>query len=170
MSLPEDGPIIEIGPDGVVRDVPRTVHPGDSAEPSAEPNEEKRGDGADLGLVEVPKKSRHGGARPGAGRKPAAERHATPVLDAERRIAEHLPEVIDSLMELAMGVTVEEPDGNGGVRVYKKQPHYRACQYLIDRVMGRPTDKREVTGAVAVATLGELLQQRDARQKGQRGQ
>lgn len=172
MTLDHDGPIIEIGPDGIVRDVtPRQDDDAPNFSQDAQQSEADQGATAS-GLGDEPVAvvvKRRGGPRPGSGRPRKTEVHEAPIAAAERRIGDHLPEVIDSLLELALGVTVEEPDGNGGVRVYRRPPNYRACSYLIDRVMGKPTDKREVTGAVAVATLGELLQQRDARAKGRRG-
>lgn len=96
---------------------------------------------------------KNGGARPGAGRKPLAEKYAPAISKAEAQIAasltrkkDGLPGIIDRMMELAHGVTVQEPDGEGGVRVYTKPPDFKACQYLIDRILGKPTQRNEVTG------------------------
>src|SRR4051812_13156048 len=44
-----------------------------------------------------------GGRRPGAGRKPRAEKHAQPVAAAEQRIRDRLPEILDNLFHLADG-------------------------------------------------------------------
>jgi hypothetical protein len=43
---------------------------------------------------------------------------------------------------LAAGVWVEEPSITGRV-VYQKPPDYKAIAYLIDRIMGKPTDRKE---------------------------
>lgn len=52
-----------------------------------------------------------GGYRPGAGRKPTREKFKRPIADAEKRIADRLPELVDNLMHAADGgyerVTVE---------------------------------------------------------------
>ncbi len=44
-----------------------------------------------------------GGARPGAGRKPRAERFARPIAAAEKQIADRLPKIIDQLLLMATG-------------------------------------------------------------------
>lgn len=88
----------------------------------------------------------HGGARPGAGRKPKAERFAGPVAEAEQRIADRLPELIDNLFVLAAGVRVQEADKDGGVDIYTEPPDRRANEYLIDRVLGKPRQAVEHSG------------------------
>lgn len=45
----------------------------------------------------------HGGKRANSGRKPRAERFAKPIASAEKRIADKLPEVVDTLLALATG-------------------------------------------------------------------
>jgi hypothetical protein len=85
----------------------------------------------------------HGGRRPGAGRKPRAERFAAKIASAEKKIADRLPEVIDSLFELAEGVTVQETDQNGRERVYTRAPDFRAASYLVDRILGKPVNQVE---------------------------
>jgi hypothetical protein len=88
----------------------------------------------------------NGGARPGAGRKPKADKHAGVITRAEKRIADKLPTLIDKMMELAHGVTVQEVDKEGGLIVYTKAPDRQAAEYLINRIMGKPTERKEVTG------------------------
>jgi len=85
----------------------------------------------------------NGGARPGAGRKKTSDRNAGAVVKAEKKIRDRLPEVIDALFELAIGVTVEEVDGEGARTVYTKAPDAKAAIYLTDRIMGKPTERTE---------------------------
>jgi hypothetical protein len=100
----------------------------------------------------------HGGKRPGAGRKAKAEKHAGVITRAEKRIADRLPELIENMLALAGGVFVERParDGKDGAaddppkappdRVYLTPPDRQANEYLINRILGRPTERAEVTG------------------------
>jgi len=61
----------------------------------------------------------HGGARPGAGRKPKALQYQGEVTAVEERIVRMLPRLVDKLYEMAM-------DGD-----------IRANRYLIERILGR---------------------------------
>ncbi len=88
--------------------------------------------------------SGHGGARPGAGRKRKTVKFETPIQQAENKIADRLPWVIDKLFELGEGVFVQEASLTGRV-IYQKPPDRAALQYLADRVMGRPTERADVT-------------------------
>lgn len=88
----------------------------------------------------------NGGARPGAGRKPKAEKFKQPVAKAEKRIADRLPELIDLQFELAQGVWIEETTPLGHRKVYKRAPDREAGQYLINRIMGKPTERQEISG------------------------
>ena len=84
-----------------------------------------------------------GGARPGAGRKPKAEKFETVINLAERQIVDKLPKLLDNMMDLANGVAVEETDAYGEKKVYERPPDRQACEYLINRIMGRPTERTE---------------------------
>lgn len=87
----------------------------------------------------------HGGARPGAGRKRTAEQFESEIAAAKRRIADRLPQLVDNLLTLADGVTVKEVDEEtGGVLIYSKPPDLKANIYLVDRILGRPTQAVEV--------------------------
>ena len=105
-----------------------------------------------------------GGARPGAGRKAKgakAARKLGPVAAAEDRVTDRLPVLIDNLFYLADGhfEQIEEkwepgepnPDGTPADRVLASRkitwaaPDRQANVYLVDRVLGRPTERREVT-------------------------
>jgi hypothetical protein len=45
----------------------------------------------------------NGGARPGAGRKPKADKYAGAINRAEKKIADKLPQLVDNLLKLANG-------------------------------------------------------------------
>jgi hypothetical protein len=66
----------------------------------------------------------HGGRRPGAGRKPRAERFARPIAAAEKKIADRLPELVDNQFLLALG---------GGERIEER--YETAGTVLIDGVL-----------------------------------
>ena len=89
----------------------------------------------------------HGGAREGAGRKPGELKSLLdkPVRAAEKQIVERLPRLLANLFILADGVMVEEDIAgeNGEPIRYTKPPDRQANEYLINRVMGKPTDKSE---------------------------
>lgn len=87
----------------------------------------------------------NGGARPGAGRKPKAEKFKLPIAKAEKKIADRLPWLVDKAMELAEGVVIQEPDAEGSPRIYQRPPDRQAIQYLLDRIMGKPTERKEIT-------------------------
>ncbi len=88
----------------------------------------------------------NGGARPGAGRKRKDEKFKVPIAKAEKRIADRLPQLIDNLFELANGVLVEEFDiASGKPMVFKRPPDRAANEYLLNRIMGKPTERREIT-------------------------
>lgn len=140
-----------------------------------------------------------GGPRPGAGRKPRAERYAEPIATAEDLIAGRLAELVDNQFTLALGggERVEEEYAAAGtvftddyetdefgrsrkvrrpvfadrpadelVLVKRKRitlgPDARANEYLIDRILGKPTQsvEAEVSGpggeAIPVVILAAL--------------
>lgn len=120
----------------------------------------------------------NGGARPGAGRKRKDEKHETAIAQAEGRIVDRLPHIIDNMFHLAMGgyERVEEqyaPAGSLYVGYGEHQtPMYpdkpddelvlikrvvsfadkdRAANvYLIDRIMGKPTQQTELSGSLSL--------------------
>ncbi len=63
--------------------------------------------------------AQHGGARPGAGRKPKALRYAVEIESAESQILKALPSVLESLI------------------ISAKMGDVGAAKYLCDRVLGR---------------------------------
>lgn len=94
-----------------------------------------------------------GGPRPGSGRPRKADLYAKPIATAERRIADKLPWLIDQQMSLAEGVLVEKDTLEGPV-IYKTPPDRNAIEYLVNRIMGKPTEKSEqdvnLTGGVTI--------------------
>lgn len=87
-----------------------------------------------------------GGRRPGAGRKPTAEKYAPKINAAEKKIADRLPGLVDNLLELANGVTVQEIGFDGEPRTFTRPPCFKSNAYLIDRIIGKPINKVEHTG------------------------
>lgn len=85
-----------------------------------------------------------GGARPGAGRKRKAEKFEGQIQKAEGMIADRLPWLVDKAFELADGVYVEKPGLTGPI-IYQLPPDMGAIKYLLDRIMGKPTERRELT-------------------------
>lgn len=86
----------------------------------------------------------HGGKRPGAGRPRTAVVHESPIRQAERKIVDRLPWLVDQLIVLAEGVMVETTALTGETVVYKKPPDRASCEYLMDRIMGKPTQPLDV--------------------------
>lgn len=80
------------------------------------------------------------------GRPRRSEKFAGQIAAAEQTIADRLPEILENLFELARGVTIQEPTDAGGVRIYTRAPDYRANEYLMNRIMGKPTERQEITG------------------------
>lgn len=83
----------------------------------------------------------------GPGRPRKADQNAGAVARAEKKIRDRLPEIVDAMIELALGVVVDELNPVTNQRmVYQKPPDRGAGQYLMDRIMGKPTERHEHTG------------------------
>jgi hypothetical protein len=80
-----------------------------------------------------------------AGRPSKADKFAGQIAKAEGRIAKNLVRYIENMEALADGIYVEEMTLEGARVVYKRPPDRQANQYLIDRIMGKPTDRKEHT-------------------------
>ncbi|NOK59134.1 MAG: hypothetical protein GFH27_549283n406 [Chloroflexi bacterium AL-W] len=115
----------------------------------------------------------HGGARPGAGRKAKTEKYESEINAAERVITDRLPQIIENMLMLADGgwEKVEEewkpasmvtigsgeaempafPDKEPSElvlisrKVTHAAPDRAANQYLIDRILGKPTANVDTT-------------------------
>ena len=81
-----------------------------------------------------------------AGRPKKSEKYGGHIAQAEDLIADRLPELIDNLFSLAAGVTVQEPTPQGGTKVYTRAPDRQANEYLLNRIIGKPTEAIEVSG------------------------
>jgi hypothetical protein len=91
--------------------------------------------------------AQNGGARPGAGRKRKHDKYGTAIQKAEKKIVDRLPQLLDNLMALADGIFVEEFTPDGKRVVYQRAPDFKSNEYLINRIMGKPTERQEVSGA-----------------------
>lgn len=129
----------------------------------------------------------NGGARPGAGRKAKAEKFKQPIAKAEKRIADRLPSLIDNMLILANGgyERVEEQwaradslyigSGADAKRMYPEAEDdelvlvkrtvsiadrdRQANQYLIDRIMGKATQR--IQGRMLNITPEQLAKMSD---------
>ena len=92
-----------------------------------------------------------GGPRPGSGRPKGSVAPATLIKQAadrlyRQKVAEMAEDLFKAQKELALGVWVEQPDQDGGVRVYKKPPDSRTITDMLDRaVTGKPAQAVDVT-------------------------
>lgn len=92
------------------------------------------------------------------GRPRKAEQFEGQVARAEKKIADRLPSLIENMFALADGVKVQEIDfETGGVTVYSKPPDRAANEYLINRIMGKPTERSEVSGPGGGAVQVEVM-------------
>jgi hypothetical protein len=92
----------------------------------------------------------NGGARPGAGRPANKELYHADIRKAEHKIKDRLPEIVEAQIALALGVMVEDTNPiTHEVAVYQKPPDAKAGQYLMDRLMGKPTERKEVDANVS---------------------
>lgn len=82
-----------------------------------------------------------GGAtrRRGAGAAPSL------ATETDKSIAERLPLLVESLVLLAVGVKVEKQTEQGE-QVYSLPPNRLAAEYLINRVLGKPTERTQQIG------------------------
>jgi len=81
-----------------------------------------------------------------AGRPAKADKFAGQIAKAEGRIAKNLVRYIQNMEALADGVLVQEELIPGQPMIYQRPPDRAANQYLIDRIMGKPTERQEVGG------------------------
>lgn len=82
----------------------------------------------------------------GPGRPRKADQNKGAITKAEKQIRDRLPEIIDSMILLSLGVQCTDRNiVTGETIVYDKPPDRAAAQYLIDRIMGKPTERKEHT-------------------------
>lgn len=88
-----------------------------------------------------------GGSRPGAGRKPLREKYERHINQAEKKIADKLPQLVDVLMKQALGQILVQEELEDGPEIHAVAPDRKAGEYLVNRILGRPTEHHELTGA-----------------------
>jgi hypothetical protein len=81
----------------------------------------------------------------GPGRPRRRDKHAGAVAKAEKQIGDRLPWLIGKLFELADGVTVQVIDDDG-VNIYTRPPDRGALEYLVNRIMGKPIERKQYSG------------------------
>lgn len=82
----------------------------------------------------------------GPGRPKKRDLHAGAIAKAEKQIRDKLPSLIENMIKLADGVFVEEYNVVTGARqVYQEKPDRAANEYLINRILGKPTERKEHT-------------------------
>jgi len=79
-----------------------------------------------------------------SGRPAKADKFAGEIARAERRIARRLVRYIANMEALADGVYQEEKSDNGSRVVYQRPPDRAANEYLINRILGKPTERSDV--------------------------
>lgn len=100
-----------------------------------------------------------GGKRPGAGRKRLEIKRFTERQMLEKWIERDLADYYENLRALAMGeILVQKDDGRtkSRKRIYRLAPDRAANEYLINRLLGKPTEPVELSGEPD-KTLGVVL-------------
>lgn len=90
-----------------------------------------------------------GGPRPGAGRKPKAQKYSADINKAEKKIRDSLPAIVDAQIALAIGLMTITAEGD----IYTTVPDKAAGQYLMNRIMGSPIQKQEISGSIESITV-----------------
>ena len=86
-----------------------------------------------------------GGKRAGAGRPPKTTLYATEIRQAERKVADKLPHIVDRMLELSEGILVQEEDEKTGeTHIYARPPDRMALEYLWNRIAGKPVEHVEL--------------------------
>ena len=81
----------------------------------------------------------------GPGSRNRKRKFVRPIATAEKRIADSLPRLVDRLVELANGITIQQEDSKGP-EVYTLLPNRQAAQYLVNRILGQPSQQMEMSG------------------------
>jgi hypothetical protein len=80
----------------------------------------------------------------GPGRPAKADKFAGQIARAEARIARRLVRYIANMEALADGIYQEEASETGKRVVYQRPPDRQANEYLINRILGKPTERSDV--------------------------
>jgi hypothetical protein len=81
------------------------------------------------------------------------DRFRAQIEDAHDQIVSNLPLLVETALDIATGVLVEETDRDGETRTYRKEPNPAMLEYLMNRVMGKPTEHLIVSKTVSVEDL-----------------
>jgi hypothetical protein len=106
----------------------------------------------------------HPGNPGGPGRPRKADQNAGAVARAEQQIRDRLPSLIENMLRLADGVFTEEQTAEGKRIVYQRPPDRQANEYLINRILGKPTERSEISGpdgAPLIPTIREVVIERE---------
>lgn len=78
------------------------------------------------------------------------DRFVSQIQAAEQQIADNFPEIVDALIDLAIGRY--EIDEETGQRIYAEKPDKQVAIYLVDRIIGKPTfSEAPDTGSLSIA-------------------
>jgi hypothetical protein len=107
---------------------------------------------------------KNGGRRPGAGRKAGIKNKSTYEVKAIINSIIPAKERYGLLAELARGITVQEIDKEGGVRVYEKPPSEPALKILCEYADGKPAQSVDVTsgGSKIAGVVVEIIRGNNA--------
>lgn len=78
---------------------------------------------------------------PKLGRPKKSDIYGGHIRRVENVIADHLPEFVDNLMRIAKGVFIEVELKDGTKRIYQEAPCRQSNEYLLNRIMGKPTER-----------------------------
>lgn len=67
------------------------------------------------------------------------QRYVMAIRKAEKQIADRLPELMDGMIDLALGVRAEDGEKQ---QKYSKQPEYKALEFLISKVMPKSSERQ----------------------------
>lgn len=89
--------------------------------------------------------AKHGGYRPGAGKKVGTKAsHTVDAIEMRKKVIatveKNLAPLMEAKLDLALGHYEEKADADGTVRVYKKAPDGNAIQYLLNQGIGKPKE------------------------------
>lgn len=81
-----------------------------------------------------------------AGRVSPVERYAGQIAELEGKIVDRLPDLYEAMMSLALGQATEEvlDIKTGDMRVRRLAPDRQAAEYLVNRIAGKPQERRHL--------------------------
>lgn len=82
------------------------------------------------------------------GRPRKIEKYAEVIQSTDAALYELLPSVPEALRNLIEGIWVEEQDGRGQVRTYRRPPDLGAIKILLDRTFGKATQSILIKGEI----------------------